>query len=76
MRALNLHLPHLRLPHLRLPRMWRPQPMAGGHARHMHVPVMGNAWALLLAAVLAVAMLAGLWMSITTPFRPADFVPF
>ncbi len=74
MRALNLHLPHLRLPHLRLPQMWRPHPLAGG--RHMHLPVMGNIWALLLAAVLAVAMLAGLWMSITTPFRPAVFVPF
>ena len=65
MRALNLHLPHLHLPHI-----WRPHPMGA-----MHAPGMANVWALLLAAVLAVAMLAGLWMSITTPFHPGDFVP-
>lgn len=80
MRALNLHLPHLRLPHLRLPHLrlphiWRPHLTGHGHASRLHVPVMGNAWALLLAAVLAIAMLAGLWMSTTTPFHPQDVLP-
>jgi hypothetical protein len=70
MRALNLHLPHPRLPHI-----WRPHPMGDRHARPMHLPVMGNVWALLLAAILAVAMLAGLWMSTSTSFHPGNILP-
>ncbi len=60
MRALNLHFPHLRTPHLG----WlRQPPPPGGGSQPFHMHALSNVWALLLAAILGAAVLAGLWMS-------------
>ncbi|MDP3852488.1 hypothetical protein [Phenylobacterium sp.] len=67
MRAINLHLPHLHLPRVGRPHFSMPHRKAGEHAKTRAPLALGNAWALLLAAIVAMAVLIGLWMSSNAP---------
>lgn len=62
MRALNLHFPHLRAP--RVGRLHFSFPHIGENgSKPLHMHALSNIWALLLAAIVGVAVLTGLWMS-------------
>ncbi|MDP3748067.1 MAG: hypothetical protein Q8Q88_13575 [Phenylobacterium sp.] len=70
MRAINLHLPHLHIPRVGRPLM--PRRAADAHVKTHGMPTLGNAWALVLAAIVAIAVLIGLWMSGNVPMSAAE----
>ncbi len=45
------------------------------HLAIPHVQGPGNIWALLLAAVIGIAMLVGLWMSGSPALHPSNIAP-
>lgn len=67
MKAINLHLPHLQLSRIGRSRVSTSRRWAAEHLKIPTAPVLGNAWALLLAAIVAMAVLIGLWLSSNAP---------
>ncbi len=75
MRTPNLHLPNLHLPHVGRPHFSMPHRMEGAHLRAPRLHALGNIWALLLAAIVVSAVVAGVWMAASTGYAPTAFVP-
>ncbi|MEK7427347.1 MAG: hypothetical protein AAB108_01770 [Pseudomonadota bacterium] len=49
--------------------------MEGAHLRAPRLHALGNIWALLLAAIVVSAVVAGVWMAASTGYAPTAFVP-
>lgn len=49
-----------------------PRRAADAHVRTRAIPTLGNAWALVLAVIVALAVLIGLWMSGNVPMSAAE----